>query len=66
MSEIAPQGVVPPALPSVQFAPAPPPVLALQAGAEDGGFDPRKGLLWAALLLGTAVLGFATWRLART
>ena len=66
LSEIAPQGVVPPALPSVQFAPAPPPVLALQAGAEDGGFDPRKGLLWAALLLGTAVLGFATWRLART
>ena len=49
----------------MSFAAAPQPVIALQAGAADGAFDPRKGLLWAALLLGVGVLGFAAFRLAR-
>ena len=65
LAEIAPQGKLPPALPQMSFAAAPQPVIALQAGAADGAFDPRKGLLWAALLLGVGVLGFAAFRLAR-
>ena len=42
------------------------PVVELQAGAPDGAFEPRKLLLWAALLMGTAVLAFAAIRLLRT
>jgi hypothetical protein len=40
-------------------------VVALEASASDGALEPRKLLLWAALLLGTLVLAFAAMRLAR-
>lgn len=43
----------------------PPPLVALQAGAADGALEPRKLILWAALLLGTLVLAFAAIRLLR-
>jgi hypothetical protein len=43
----------------------PPPLVALQAGAADGAFEPRKLVLWVALLLGTLVLAFAAIRLLR-
>jgi hypothetical protein len=43
----------------------PPLVIALEAGAADGALEPRKLVLWAALLLGTLVLAFAAIRLLR-
>ena len=69
LPEIAQQG----RLPSLSKLPVanitapsgPPPVIALQAGAADGALEPRKLVLWAALLLGTLVLAFAAIRLLR-
>lgn len=70
LSEIAQQGKLPSLsrLPEAKVtAPSgPPPVLALQAGAADGAWEPRKLVLWAALLLGTLVLALAAFRLLRT
>jgi hypothetical protein len=51
-------------LPQAKFA-GPEPVVTLQAGPADGLLEPRKLVLWAALLLGTFVLGFAAIRLLR-
>lgn len=42
--------------PSIRLAPA----------APERPFDPRKLALWGALLLGTAVLAFAAWRMLRS
>jgi Protein of unknown function (DUF3999) len=41
------------------------PVILLAPAAPETGFDPRSVALWAALLAGVAVLGFAAWRLLR-
>ncbi len=41
------------------------PVILLAPAAPETPFDPRTIALWAALLLGTGVLGFAAWRLMR-
>lgn len=41
------------------------PVIMLAPAMPEPRFDPRKWALWAALLLGTAVLGFAAWRLMK-
>lgn len=41
------------------------PRVTLIAPEGDGPFAPRKLALWAALLIGTAVLGFVAWRLAK-
>lgn len=43
----------------------PPLVIALQESAPDGALEPRKLVLWAALLLGTLMLAFAAIRLLR-
>ena len=43
----------------------PPPIVALQPGVSDGALEPRKLMLWAALLLGTMVLAWAAMRLLR-
>ncbi len=43
----------------------PPLVVTLRTGASDGALDPRKLILWAALLLGTMILAFAALRLMR-
>lgn len=43
----------------------PSPLVALQAGPADGALEPRKLVLWAALLLGTLVLALAAIRLLR-
>jgi Protein of unknown function (DUF3999) len=53
-------------LPMARVTAAPPPVIALDPGAIDSPFAPRKLVLWGALLLGTAVLGFGAVRLLRT
>ena len=42
-----------------------PPRLTLAPPDGDGPLAPRKLALWGALLLGTAMLGFVAWRLAR-
>lgn len=68
LAEIGPQA--PPAelanLPQAKLAgPLDPPVIALEAGAADGALEPRKLVLWAALLLGTLILAFAAIRLLR-
>jgi hypothetical protein len=69
LPEIAQQGKLPrpSQLPEAKVtAPGgPAPVLALQAGPAEGAFEPRKLVLWAALLLGTLVLAFAAIRLLR-
>jgi Protein of unknown function (DUF3999) len=69
LPEIAQQGRLPSLskLPEAKVAApsGPPPVVALQAGAADGALEPRKLVLWAALLLGTLVLAFAAIRLLR-
>lgn len=41
------------------------PVILLAPAAPETPFDPRTIALWAALLFGTGVLGFAAWRLLR-
>jgi hypothetical protein len=41
------------------------PVVAVQSGRADGSLEPRKLVLWTALLLGTFVLAFAAIRLLR-
>lgn len=41
------------------------PVIQLAPALPEPAFDPRKWALWGALLLGTAVLAFAAWRLMR-
>jgi len=41
------------------------PVIALDAGAKDGPLAPRKLVLWAALLLATAVLALGAYRLMK-
>ena len=41
------------------------PVIMLAPAMPEPRFDPRKWALWAALLLGTAVLAFAAWRLMK-
>lgn len=41
------------------------PVILLAPAAPETPFDPRTLALWGALLLGTAVLAFAAWRLMR-
>ena len=55
-------------LPSVNFAPPskPPLIVAVQATAPEKLLEPRKLMLWAALLIGTMVLAFAAVRLMRT
>ena len=69
LTEIAPQGnpLKLADLPRAKVtAPSGPPlVVALRTGASDDALDPRKLMLWAALLLGTMVLTFATIRLMR-
>lgn len=69
LAEIAPQASRPKLTALPQAKPAVPvttlPVIALEAGAADGALEPRKLVLWAALLLGTLVLAFATIRLLR-
>jgi hypothetical protein len=52
-------------LPLAKVESAPSPVVALNAGADDSPFSPRKLVLWGALLLGTAVLAFGAVRLLR-
>jgi hypothetical protein len=37
----------------------------LVAPDADGPLAPRKLALWGALLIGTALLGFVAWRLAK-
>ena len=68
-AEIAPQGNPPKLaelpLASVAEPSGQPPVVALAAGPADGALEPRKLLLWAALLLGTLVLSFSAIRLLR-
>jgi hypothetical protein len=46
-------------------ASGPMPVVAVQSGRADGSLEPRKLVLWTALLLGTFVLAFAAIRLLR-
>lgn len=41
------------------------PVILLAPAAPETPFDPRNIALWAALLLGTGVLGFAAWKLMK-
>jgi len=41
------------------------PVVELGSGGADGPFTPRKLALWTALLVATAVLALAAWRLMR-
>ncbi len=69
LAEIAPQGdtLDLAKLPMATLAAAsePPPIIALQPGEPDGALNPRKLLLWAALLLGTLVLAVAAFRLMR-
>jgi len=43
----------------------PPPIVMLVAPDADGPLAPRKLALWGALLIGTALLGFVAWRLAK-
>lgn len=53
-------------LPQAKIAePQEPPVIALESGSADGALEPRKLVLWAALLLGTLILAFAAIRLLR-
>lgn len=52
-------------LPFAKLAPSALPVIELSAGAADSPFAPRKLALWAALLLGTAVLAWGAMRLLR-
>jgi hypothetical protein len=42
------------------------PVILLAPAAPETAFDPRTLALWAALLLGVAVLAFAAWRLLKS
>lgn len=42
------------------------PVVLLAPATPEPAFDPRKWALWAALLLGTAILAFAAWRLMKS
>jgi hypothetical protein len=69
LAEIAPHGTPPKlaSLPQARLAPptGPAPVIALQASRPGGGLEPRKLVLWAALLMGTSVLAFAAIRLLR-
>ena len=44
----------------------PPLVVTFNSGASDGALEPRKLLLWAALLMGTLILAFAAYRLMRS
>ncbi|MFM5950497.1 MAG: DUF3999 family protein [Novosphingobium sp.] len=41
------------------------PLIMLAPATPETPFEPRSMALWAALLLGTAILGFAAWRLAK-
>jgi hypothetical protein len=53
-------------LPQARLAgPLEPPVIALESGSADGALEPRKLVLWAALLLGTLTLAFAAIRMLR-
>lgn len=69
LAEIAPQDSLPnlAALPQAKISRSDreAPIVALLPSASDGALEPRKLALWAALLLGTLVLGLAAIRLLR-
>jgi Protein of unknown function (DUF3999) len=64
-SELAEPKVLEGTLPLAKVEAAPPPVIALNAGATDSPFAPRKLALWGALLLGTALLAYGAIRLLK-
>lgn len=67
-SDLAPAATLTGPLPqaSVTSATTAPPSVAVQPEGPDGALSPRKLVLWGALLLGTAVLAFAAFRLMRS
>lgn len=65
--EVAPEELLkagPLPLAKVDISGTPAPAITVQPPTE-GPFEPRKAALWAVLLLGTAILGFAAIRLLR-
>lgn len=64
-SELIEPGTKVSGLPMARLEASSPPVIALDAGASDGPFTPRKLALWSALLAATAVLALAAWRLMK-